>query len=149
MYQNADETEKLKKIKEDFDQEMATALQQLKDLSKSWDSMQRELEELRDLKDAAQAVADIVEITENNEDEPLTLADRLRKVHARFERYVSTTTRQYIGHVLALVKSYWPRNPLDPLGEGAKADCSVDQFGHYLEETSSVADKIVESLNKS
>ena len=35
MYQNADEIEKLKKIKEDSDQEMATVLKQLKDLSKS------------------------------------------------------------------------------------------------------------------
>ena len=56
--------------------------------------MQRELEELRDLKDAAQAVADIVEIPEGNEDEPLTLVERLRKVPESFERYVSTTTRQ-------------------------------------------------------
>ena len=62
MYRNADEIEKLKRIKADSDQEMATALQQLKDLSESWDLMQRELVELRELKDAAQAVADIVEI---------------------------------------------------------------------------------------
>ena len=149
MYQNADEIEKLKKIKEDSDQEMATALQQLKDLSESRDLMQQELEELRGLKDAAQTVADIVEIPEGNEDEPLTLAGRLRKVPESFERYVSTTTHQYVGHVLGLVKSYWPRTPLDPLGEGAKADCSDDQFGQYLEETSTIADKIVDTLNKS
>jgi len=148
MYQNADEIENLKKIKEDSDREMVIVLQQLKDLSESRDLMQRELEELRDLKDAAQGVVDLVEIPEGNEDVPLTLVGRLRKVPESFERYVSTTTRQYVGHVLGLVKSYWPRTPLDPLGEGAKADCSGDQFGQYLEETSSVADKIVESLNK-
>ena len=92
MYQKADEIEKLKKIKADSDQEMATALQQLKDLSESRDLMQRELEEIRELKDAAQAVADIMEVPEGNEDEPLTLAERLRKVPECFERYVSTTT---------------------------------------------------------
>ena len=149
MYQKVDEIEKLKKIKADSNQEMATALQQLKDLSESRDLMQRELEEIRELKDAAQAVADIMEVPEGNEDDPLTLAERLRKVPECFERYVSTTTRQYVGHVLGLVKSYWPRTPLDPLGEGAKADCSDDQFGQYLEETSIIADKIVETLNKS
>ena len=106
MYRNADDIEKLKKIKADSDQEMAIALQQLKDLSKSWDLMQRELEELRELKDAAQAVANIVELPEGNEDESLTLVERLRKVPECFERYVSTTTRQYVGHVLGLVKSY-------------------------------------------
>ena len=97
------------------------------------------------MKDAAQGVADLVEILEGNEDKPLTLAGRLRKVPESFERYVSTTTRQYVGHVLGLVKSYWPRTPLDPLGHGAKADCSDDQFGQYLEETSPIADKIVET----
>ena len=39
MYQNADEIEKLKKIKEDSDREVATALKQLKDLSESRDLM--------------------------------------------------------------------------------------------------------------
>jgi len=68
--------------------------------------MQRELEELKDVKDAAQEVVEIVEITEGNEDEPLTLVGRLRKVPESFERYVSTTTRQYIRHVLGLEKSY-------------------------------------------
>ena len=106
MCRNTDEIEKLKKIKEDSDQEMATVLKQLKDLSESQDLMQRELEELRDLIDAAQAVADLVQIPEGNEDEPLTLAGRLRKVPESFERYVSTTTRQYVGNGLGLVKSY-------------------------------------------
>ena len=93
MYQNADEIEKLKKIKADSDQELATALKQLKDLSESRDLMQQELEELREVKDAAQGVVNLVEIPEGDGDEPLTLAGRLRKVPESFERYVSTTTR--------------------------------------------------------
>ena len=113
MYRNADEIEKLKRIKADSDQEMSTMLQQLKTLSESRDLMQQELEEL---KDSTQDVAGLVEIPEGNEDEPLTLAGKLRKVPESFERFVSATTRQYVGHVLGLVKSYWPRTPLDPLG---------------------------------
>ena len=58
------------------------------------------------------------------------------------------TTRQYMGHVLGLVKSYWPQTPLDPLGEGAKADYSNDQFDQYLEETSPIVDRIMDSLNR-
>ena len=65
-----------------------------------------------------------------------------------FERYVSTVTRQYVGPVLGLVKSYWPSTRLDALGNGAKADCMDDQFRKYMAETSTVADQIVESLNK-
>jgi hypothetical protein len=110
--------------------------------------MQQELVKLRQVRDAAQEVAEIVEIPKGNEDEPLTLAGRLRKVPESFKRYVSTTTRQYVGHVLGLVKSYWLQTPLDALGKGAKADCTDEKFNQYLQETSVVADQIVESLNK-
>ena len=89
MYRNTDEIEKLKRIKEDSDQEMATMLQQLKTLLESRDLMQWELQEL---KDAAQDVVGLLEIPEGNEDEPLTLAGKLRKVPESFEKFVSATT---------------------------------------------------------
>jgi len=110
--------------------------------------MQQELVELREFRDAAQEIAEVMEIAEGNEDEPLSLAGKLCKVPEAFERYVSTTTHQYVGHVLGLVKSYWPTTRLDALGKGAKADCTEEQFRQYLEETSVVANQIVESLNK-
>ena len=125
---------------------MLESLEKLKELSESRDLLHQELDEQ---KVAAQAVVDIVENLEDNLDEPLTLAGKLQKVPQCFLRYVSETTRQYMGHVLGLVKSYWPRTPLDPLGQGAKADCTDDQFNQYLQKTSVVADKIVETLNKS
>ena len=123
-------------------------LQQLKTLSESRDSMQRELVELRDVRDAALEVAEGMDIPGRDGDEPLTLVGRLRRVPGAFERFVSHITRQYVGHVLGLVKSYWPTTRLDALGRGAKADCTDDQFRQYLAETSRVADQIVESLSK-
>ena len=127
---------------------MVGATKQLKELSEFRDSMQQELVELREVRDAAQKIAKVMEILEGNEDEPLSLAGKLRKVPEAFERYVSTTTCQYVDHVLGLVKSYWPTTRLDALGKGAKADCAEEQFRQYLEETSVVANQIVESLNK-
>ena len=110
--------------------------------------MHRELVELREVKDAALEVAEAMDIPEKDGDEPLTLVGRLRKVPGAFERFVSTITRQYVGHVLGLVKSYWPSTRLDALGQGAKAECTDDQFRQYLAETSRVADQIVESLSR-
>ena len=80
MYRNADEIEKLKKIKADSDQEMVGAMKQLKELSESRDLMQRELVALREVRDAAQEIAEVMDISEGNEDEPLLLARKLRKV---------------------------------------------------------------------
>ena len=123
-------------------------MKQLKELSESRDSMQQELVALREVRDVAQEITEVMDIPEGNEDEPLSLAGKLRKVPEAFERYVSTTTRQYMGHVLRLVKSYWPTTHLDALGKGAKADCTDEQFHQYIEETSIVANQIVESLSK-
>ena len=148
IYRNADEIEKLKKIKEDSDREAASMLQQLKMLSESRDSMQRELVELKEVRDAALEVAEAMDIPLRDGDEPLTLVGRLRKVPRAFERFVSTITRQYVGHVLGLMKSYWPTTRLDALGRGAKADCTDDQFRQYLAETFRVADQIVEALSR-
>ena len=142
IYQNTYEIEKLKKIK------MVGAMKQLKELSESQDSMQQELVVLREVRDTAQEIAEVMDIPEGNEDEPLSLAGRLRKVPEAFERYVSTTTRQYVGHVLRLVKFYWPTTRLDAHGKGTKADCTDEQFSQYLEETTVVANQIVESLSK-
>ena len=100
------------------------------------------------MKDAAQGVADLVEIPEENGDEPLMLAGTIRKVPGAFERFVSTITRQYVGHVLGLVKPYWPTTRLDALGRGAKADYNDDQFRQYLAETSRVPGQIVGSLSR-
>ena len=148
MYRNTDEIEKLKKIEEDSDREAASMLQQLKTLSESRDSMQRELVELRDVRDAALEVAEAMNIPVRDGNEPLTLAGRLCKVPGPFERFVSTITRQYVGHILGLMKSYWTSTRLEALGRGAKADCTEDQFRQYLAETSGVADQIVETLSK-
>ena len=97
--------------------------------------MQRELVELRDVRDAALEVAEAMDIPVRDGNEAFTLAGRLRKVPGAFERFVSTITRQYVGHVLGLMKSYWPTTRLDALGRGAKADCTDDQFRQYLAET--------------
>ena len=145
MYRNTDEIEKLKRIKENSDREAVTVLKQLKVLSESRDLMQQELVELRG---AAQEVAGFMEIPAGSGDKSLTLVRRLCKVPENFEKFISATTRQYVGHVLGLVKSYWPLTPLDALGKGAKADCTDEQFNQYLQETSVVADQIVEDLNK-
>ena len=71
MYRNAYEIEKLKKIKADSCREMEGVLRQLKELSESRDSMQRELVTLGEVRDAAQEIAEVMDIPEGNEEEPL------------------------------------------------------------------------------
>ena len=104
--------------------------------------------ELKKVRDVALEVAEAMDIPVRDGDEPLTLTGRLRRVPGAIERLVSHITRQYVGDVLGLVKSYWPTTRLDALRRGAKADCTDDQFRQYLAETSKVADQIVEALSR-
>jgi len=77
MYRNADEIEKLHKIKADSDKEMLQALQQVKSLSDSNTTLQQEIDELTV---ATQAVVDMVDIAEDDAEAPLSLAEKLRRV---------------------------------------------------------------------
>ena len=54
-----------------------------------------------------------MDIPEDNAKAPLSLAKKLRRVPQGVVQYVSMTTRQYVSHVLGLVKSYWPHTPLE------------------------------------
>ena len=51
-------------------------------------------------------------------------------------QYVSATMRQYVSHVLGLVKPYLPHSILDLLGEGMKSDCREEQFEEFQEQVS-------------
>jgi len=57
-------------------------------------------------------------------------------------------TKQYVGHVLGLVKSYWPTVNLTPLGEGMATECTDEKFTEYVEEVKQSIEKVVESLEQ-
>ena len=89
---------------------------------------------------------DIVDIPEEVVEAPISLAKKLQRVPQGVMRYISVTTRQYVSHVLGLVKSYWPHSIMDPLGESMNPNCEEGQCEEYLLEVSPISDRIVSSL---
>jgi hypothetical protein len=53
-----------------------------------------------------------------------------------------------VAHILALVKSFWPKANLSPLAGGMATDCSKENFLEYIKELKSMAQKIVDSLEQ-
>ena len=104
--------------------------------------------ELDELKAAAQTVVDMVDLPEEGAELTKTLLERLHGVSQGIIKYLSDTTRQYVSHVLGLVKSYWPQANLVPLGEGISIECSEDKFAYLVEEVKPIADRIVDSLEQ-
>jgi len=73
--------------------------------------------ELGELKAAGQAIIDMVDPSEEGAVQDKTLLENLQGAPQKIVKYLSNTSRQYVSHVLDLVKSYWPKaNRPDPLG---------------------------------
>ena len=76
------------------------------------------LKELTELRAAVQAMVAMVDPVEEGSIEGKTLVERLREAPQRIAHYLTETSKDYIAHVLGLVKSYWPQARLTPLGKG-------------------------------
>ena len=143
MYRHADVVEKLGKLQANTDKQLVQCMQQIKDLAAEKDLQAQELTNLRA---AAQAVAEMVE---DGDASGKSLVERLRGVPRKITGFVSDTSKQYVAHVLGLVKSYWPGANLAPIGDGLAERCSEEKFFEYVEEVKPIASKIVDSLDQS
>jgi len=76
------------------------------------------LKELTELRAAVQAMVAMVDPVEEGSIEGKTWVERLREAPQRIAHYLTETSKDYIAHVLGLVKSYWPQARLTPLGKG-------------------------------
>jgi len=104
--------------------------------------------DLGELRAAAQAVVDMVDPPKESTQVDKTLLEQLQGAPQNIMRYLSDTTRGYVSHVLGLVKSYWPKVNLVPLGEGISVDCSEEKFTAFVGEVKPIADKIVDILEQ-
>ena len=101
MYRQTDAVEKLSKIKADSDKQMVRDMTQIKELA----------QQLADLEVAAKVVVDMVEDEGAGEK---SLLERLCEAPQRLSSFFSETSREYLAHALALVKSFSPLRKLIP-----------------------------------
>ena len=142
MYHHTDAVEKLAKIQADSNKQLVESMQQIKDLAAGRDS---KAQELVDLKAVAPA---IVEMVEESEAGDKILVARLREAPKKVACFLSETLKQYLAHILGLVKSHWPGANLTPVSDGLAAGCSDEKFAEYVEEVKPIASKIVDMLEQ-
>ena len=75
-----------------------------------------------------------------------SLVERLEEAPRKIVDYLSTTSKNYLSHMLAIVKSYWPQHNLAPIALGIAADCPDQDFLRYREETELIAEEILKNL---
>ena len=125
--------------------ELSQSIDQCKAVTTERDLLKEELAELRS---AAEAVVAMVDPIEEGSTSDKALVDRLKEAPQKITKFLTETSKDYVGYVLGLVKSYWPQARLAPLGEGMVVECSEEDFTKYTEEAKPIADKIVDMLEQ-
>jgi len=53
-----------------------------------------------------------------------SLVERLEEAPRKIIDFMTATSKNYLSHMLTVVKSYWPQHNLAPVSKGIAADCS-------------------------
>jgi hypothetical protein len=75
------------------------------------------------------------------------LVNRMKKALGRLAMYVKHLAKSIPNQVLAFMKSYFPKAPVDVVAGGLAANCSDDQYKELLEQMAPIAEQVAEKLN--
>jgi hypothetical protein len=75
------------------------------------------------------------------------LVDRLKEAPSRLVAYVKHLAKSIPNQVLAFMKSYFPKAPMDVVVGGLATNCTDVQYAELLEQMAPIAEQIAEKLN--
>jgi hypothetical protein len=75
------------------------------------------------------------------------LVDRLKEALGRVATYVKHLAKSIPNHVLAYMKSYFPKSLVDVIAGGLAANYTDDQYKTLLEEMAPIAEQVAGKLN--
>ena len=75
-----------------------------------------------------------------------SLVDRLEEAPKKFFDIMTATSKNYLTHMIGIVKSYWPQHNLAPIAKGIAADCSDEEFQNYCKESKVIAEELLKNL---
>jgi hypothetical protein len=75
------------------------------------------------------------------------LVDRLKEAPSRLATYVKHLERSVPKQVLAFMKSYFPKAPVEVVAGGVAANCTDEQYAELLEQMAPIAEQVADKLN--
>ena len=82
---------------------------------------------------AAQVIVDMID-SEEGPSSSKSLVERLEEAPKKLFDVMTATSKNYLTHMIGLVKSYWPQHNLAPIAKGIAPDCSDKKFLDYCKE---------------
>jgi hypothetical protein len=102
--------------------------------------------QLKELEEAALPIARLL-VPHPGGPKIAPLVDWLREAPGRLATYVKHLAKSIPNQVLAYMKSYLPKAPIDVVVGGLAANFSDDQYKELLEQMAPIAEEVAEKLN--
>jgi septal ring factor EnvC (AmiA/AmiB activator) len=102
--------------------------------------------QLKELEEAALPIARLL-VPHLGGPKRAPLVDRLREAPSRLATYVKHLAKSIPNQVLALMKSYFLKAPMDVVAGGLAANCTNEQYAELLEQMAPIAEQVAEKLN--
>jgi septal ring factor EnvC (AmiA/AmiB activator) len=142
-----------KQLAYECDKHMELRIASDRDLVNFYKSLQKlneECEKLRaQLKELEEAMLPIARLLVPHPGGPkiAPLVDRLREASSRLATYVKHLAKSIPNQVLAFMKSYFPKAPVDVVAGGLAANYTDEQYADLLEQMAPIARQVTEKLN--
>ena len=94
---------------------------------------------------AAQVIVDMVD-SEEGSSSSKSLVERLEEALKKVFDVMTATSKNYLTHMIGVVKWYLPQFNLAPIAKGIAPDCSDEKFRDYCKESEVIAEEILRNL---
>ena len=94
---------------------------------------------------AARVIVDMVD-SEEGSSNSRSLVERLEEAPMKIFDVMMATSKNYLTHMIGIVKSYLPQFNLAPIVKGIAPDCSDEKFQEYCKESGVIAEEILKNL---
>jgi hypothetical protein len=102
--------------------------------------------QLKELEEAALPIARLL-VPHPGRPKIAPLVDQLREAPSRLATYVKHLAKFIPNHVLAYMKSYFPKAPVDVVAGGLAANYTDEQYAELLEQMVLIAEQVAGKLN--
>jgi hypothetical protein len=125
------------------DRDLVNYYKSLQKLNKDCEKLRAQLKELEE---AALPIARLL-VPHPGGPKIAPLVDWLREAPNRLATYVKQLAKLIPNQVLAFMKSYFPKAPVDVVTGGLAANCTDEQYAELLEQMAPIAGQVAEKLN--
>jgi hypothetical protein len=142
-----------KQLAYEYDKHMELRIASDRDLVNCYKSLQKLNEDceklwaqLKEIEEAALPIARLL-VPHPGGPKIALLVDRLTEAPSRLATYVKHLAKSIPNQILAYMKSYFPKAPVDVVTGGLAANCTGEQYVELLEQMAPIAEQVAGKLN--